>query len=167
MTKLIFLLAALATPAAAQFQNIPALQARVVAALGAGVGEPGGPADPIDMRLKLQPCPQPVQIDPPAMGAIALRCPAVGWRIRVPLQRFGGSGGMNSGFVQAVVRRGDPVDLIAGSGGFSVSVSAIAQEDGAPGARIRVKTDGGGKPQGQILFAEVVDAGRVKLPGFN
>jgi flagella basal body P-ring formation protein FlgA len=62
-----------------------------------------------------------------------------------------------------VVRRGDPVDLIAETNGFSVSVSAIAQEDGAPGSRIRVKA----ADQKSPIFAEVIEAGRVRLPGFK
>jgi flagella basal body P-ring formation protein FlgA len=168
---------ALSAPvAAAPFQNLDALESRLINALGAGVGEPGGLAGPIDRRMKLATCPQPVAIDPPALGAVALRCPALGWRIRVPLQRLqGASGGGTAASYSAmapmkaepVVRRGDPVDLIADTGGFSVSVTATAQEDGAPGARIRVKTDRDGRPQGQIIFAEVIESGRVKLPGFN
>jgi flagella basal body P-ring formation protein FlgA len=173
-------LLAIASPAAAvpPFQNLDALEARLINALGAGIGEPGGPASPIDRRMKLATCAQSVTIDPPALGAVALRCPAIGWRIRVPIQRLQPSGGGSSsgGYgqpIQApvkeapVVRRGDPVDLVADTGGFSVSVSATAQEDGSPGARIRVKTQQDGRPQGQIIFAEVVDVGRVKLPGFN
>ena len=64
---------------------------------------------------------------------------------------------------EAVVRRGDPVDLIAETNGFSVSVAAIAQEDGSAGSRIRVKAEGQNNP----IFAEVIEAGRVKLPGFK
>jgi flagellar basal body P-ring formation protein FlgA len=157
-----------APAAAAPFQNIDALEARVVGALGAGIGEPGGPAAPIDRRLKLAQCPATVAIDPPVMGAIALRCPGAGWRIRVPLARLGGAQ-VAQGYgaapvkAEAVVKRGDPVDLVAEQAGFSVSVTAIAQEDGAPGSRIRVKTDGA---KG-IVFAEVLDAGLVRLPGFK
>lgn len=169
------LLALSASPAAAApFQDLDALEQRLVNALGAGVGDPGGLAAPIDRRMKLATCPQPVAIDPPALGAVALRCPAIGWRIRVPLQRLQGvavaaAPGTPQAPVRAapVVRRGDPVDLIAETGGFSVSVTATAQEDGVPGARIRVKTQADGNPQGQILFAEVIEPGRVKLPGFN
>ena len=156
----------LATPAiAAPFQNIDALEMRLIGALGAGIGEPGGPMAPIDRRLKLAACPQNVAIDPPAMGAIALRC-GTNWRIRVPLARLAAAYPQATAMsvrVEPVVRRGDPVDLVADSQGFSVSVSAIAQEDGAPGSRIRVKTDGKSQP----MFAEVVDAGLVKLPGFK
>jgi flagella basal body P-ring formation protein FlgA len=164
------LLALLAAPAAAAvpFQNIDALEARLVNALGAGIGEPGGPATAIDRRLKLATCPGSVQIDPPAMGAIALRCPAANWRIRVPLARLGGiqnvsMNGMASAKGATVIRRGDPVDLIAETDGFSVSVAGVAQEDGAPGGRIRIKADGQNNP----IFAEVIEAGRVRLPGFK
>jgi flagella basal body P-ring formation protein FlgA len=170
MMRALPLLALLAAPAmAAPFQNIDALEARLVNALGAGIGEPGGPATPIDRRLKLAACPTTVQIDPPVMGAVALRCPAANWRIRVPIARLSGSGPASTTGAGAaakadpVVRRGDPVDLVAESNGFSVSVSAVAQEDGAPGSRIRVKADGKNGP----IFAEVVDAGRVRLPGFK
>jgi flagella basal body P-ring formation protein FlgA len=167
-TPTLLLLALTATPALAEpFQNIPALEARVIGALGANIGEPGGPAAPIDRRLKLAACPANVAIDPPQMGAIALRCPAAGWRIRVPLARLGGMV-QQAGYTapvkaDPVVRRGDSVDLVAESVGFSVSVSGVAQEDGAPGTRIRVKTDA----KNSIVFAEVIDAGRVRLPGFK
>ncbi|HWI87259.1 MAG TPA: flagella basal body P-ring formation protein FlgA [Sphingomonas sp.] len=163
---LIILLAAPAA-VAAPFQNIDALEARLVNALGAGIGEPGGPATQIDRRLKLAACPGSVQIDPPVMGAVALRCPAANWRIRVPIARLGGMRQSASSGpamkAEPVVRRGDPVDLVAETSGFSVSVSGIAQDDGAPGSRIRIKADGRNTP----IFAEVIDAGRVRLPGFK
>jgi flagella basal body P-ring formation protein FlgA len=171
MMRALPLLALLAAPAAAatpQFQNIDALEARLINALGAGIGEPGGPATRIDRRLKLAACPATVEIDPPVMGAVALRCKPLNWRIRVPLARLGNAQNVAMGSVmgmrgEVVVRRGDPVDLIAEADGFSVSVSAIAQEDGAPGSRIRIKADGQNSP----IFAEVVEAGRVRLPGFK
>ena len=169
MMRALPLLALLAAPAAAApFQNIDALETRLINALGAGIGEPGGPASAIDRRLKLAVCPGTVQIDPPAMGAVALRCTAANWRIRVPIARLGngsnaGTTGAASVKAEPVIRRGDPVDLVAETNGFSVSVSAVAQEDGAPGSRIRVKADG----KNNTLFAEVIDAGRVKLPGFK
>lgn len=166
--RALFVIALIAAPAAAApFQNIDALEERLVNALGAGIGEPGGPATPIDRRLKLAICPGSVQIDPPAMGAVALRCVAANWRIRVPLARLGSNQNMAMGSMavkaEPVVRRGDPVDLVAETSGFSVSVSGIAQEDGAPGSRIRIKADGQKGP----IFAEVLDAGRVRLPGFK
>lgn len=146
----------------AAFENIDRLEARVVAALDADIGVPGGPATPIDRRLKLARCPSPATIDPPALGAVAIRCEAVGWRIRVPLMRLAAA---PAAAVKAelVIRKGDPVELYVETGGFSVSTEAIAQEDGAMGDRIRVKSD----PKAPIMIAEVVDGGRVRLPGYK
>ena len=160
--------ALLATPAlAAPFEDLDRLERRLLTALDAGIGQPGGPVAPIDRRLKLAACPQPVAIDPPALGAVALRCAATGWRIRVPLVRLSGLTATTAGIApvreEPVVRRGDPVELVAGTRGFSVSASAIAQEDGAPGSRIRVKAD----PKQPPVFAEVIGAGRVRLPGYQ
>jgi len=167
MRHLILLMGLLPSAALAQgaVENIDALERRLLIALDAGIGEPGGPAAPIDRRLKLTPCPTRAEIDPPALGAIALRCPAVGWRIRVPLVRAGmGTGQSYSAKAAPVIRRGDSVELRAGGGSFQVTAEAVAQEDGAPGDRIRIKTD---PKAGQTLFAEVVDAGIVRLPGFK
>ena len=167
MTPLLFL-AMLAAPA---FQNLDAVERAVVIAAGADIGAPGGPVTAIDRRLKLAACPQ-VTADPPFQNAITVRCPAIGWRLRVPLTRGAQAAAdapvQNAGHArpvkaEPVIRRGDPVDLQAGSGAFVVSTEAIAQEDGAPGARIRVKTEG----RNGVILAEVVDFGRVRLPGFN
>ena len=102
-------------------------------ALGADIGEPGGPTVPLDRRLKLAACPSDVLIDPPVLGAATLRCAEIGWRIRVPLVRggkplpAGGNGlpataaGRTQPRAAPVIRRGDPVDLVAGDSGFAVS----------------------------------------------
>ena len=167
MIRVLPLIALLSAPvAAAPFQNIDALEMRLVNALGAGIGEPGGPATPIDRRLKLAACPGSVQIDPPVMGAVALRCAAANWRIRVPIARLAGTQTSPMAALakaEPVIRRGDPVDLMAETDGFSVSVSGTAQEDGVPGSRIRIKTDA----QKNVVFAEVIGAGRARLPGFK
>ena len=146
----------------AAFENLDRLEARVVAALDADIGTPGGPVAPIDRRLKLARCPLPATIDPPALGAVAIRCEAIGWRIRVPLQHVATAAAAP---VKAapVVRKGDPVQLSVDSGSFSVTTEAVAQEDGAPGDRIRVKSD----PKAPVMIAEVVDAGQVRLPGYK
>lgn len=146
----------------AAFENIDRLEARVVAALDADIGVPGGPSAPIDRRLKLTRCPTAATIDPPALGAVAIRCEAVGWRIRVPLMRFA-TAPAAAVKAQPVIRKGDPVELFVETGGFSVSTEAIAQEDGAMGDRIRVKSD----PKAPIMIAEIVDGGRVRLPGYK
>lgn len=171
-----FALLLLPVPAqAAGLQNLDALERKLVIALGADIGAPGGPTVPLDRRLKLAACPSEVAIDPPALGAATLRCAEIGWRIRVPLVRGGnavpaGGNGLPSRSAAPtamraapVIRRGDPVDLVAGDPGFSVTSQVIAEQDGAPGDRIRVRGDRAKPP----IMAEVVDAATVRLPGFK
>lgn len=156
---------AAATPAFGQaFENLEMLENRVSAALGAGVGEPGGPVRPIDRRLRLMPCPTPAEIDPPAMGAVAIRCETRGWRIRVPLVAGAlAAPGAAQARAAPIVRRGDQVQVVALAASFSVSTLGIAEQDGAPGERIRVRTERRATP----FVGEVLPDGRVALPGFN
>ena len=42
---------------------------------------------------------------------------------------------------EPVVRRGDQIELVAIANGFTVSTLAMADQDGAPGDRIRVRTE--------------------------
>ena len=168
--RLLLLSAAVAAPAAAQsFENLTELDSRIAAALGAGIGEPGGAVQPVDRRLRLAPCPEPAQIAAPAMGAVSIRCPALGWRIRVPLvaapsQAQGAAAPAPAAArAEPVVRRGDQIQLVAISNGFTVSTLAVADQDGAPGDRIRVRTEHRTSP----IIGLVLDDGRVALPGFN
>jgi flagellar basal body P-ring formation protein FlgA len=154
------------TAAQAQsFQDIADLEIQVQAALGAGIGEPGGPAQPIDRRLKLKPCPEPATIDPPALGAVAVRCQSLGWRIRVPLTRGAGQTFTAAGPIKAepVIRKGDQVELTASSGSFTVSTVAVAEQDGAPGERIRVRAEA----KKAVVIGIVTEDGRVSMPGFK
>lgn len=152
------------TAAQAQgFENLDALEMRVFAALGASIGEPGGPVRPIDRRLKLRPCPQPAEVQAPALGAVTLHCEPLGWRIRVPLVRAAATLTPASAKAEPIIRKGDQVELTAGSGGFSVSTIAAAEQDGAPGDRIRVRSEG---KKGAVIGI-VTEDGRVSLPGFN
>jgi len=152
------------------FEDLARLEGRLVGALDADVGQPGGPANHIDSRLKLKPCPAPVTIDPPALGAVALRCEPLGWRIRVPLTRSATTGASVAQAAASpaqplsspVIKRGDPVELAASSNGFTVTTEAVAQEDGRLGGRIRVRPG----DKGAIVIGEVVDAGRVRVTSF-
>ena len=170
--RLLWLAAAFAAPAAAQsFENLEMLDSRIAAALGAGIGEPGGAASPVDRRLRLAACPQPVEIAEPAMGAVTVRCQPLGWRIRVPLTG-GGQASAQAGNAPAAaavaraaptIRRGDQIQLVAISNGFTVSTLAVADQDGGPGDRIRVRTEHRTAP----VIGQVLADGRVALPGFN
>ncbi len=157
-------------PAQAQgFENLEMLDNRVAAALGANIGEPGGATTPIDRRLRLQACPQPVEIGEPIAGALAVRCAPLGWRIRVSVVGAPHAPPTMSGSSRAqarpapVVRRGDQIELIAIASGFTVSTLAVAEQDGAPGDRIRVRTERRNAP----VIGQVLEDGRVALPGFN
>ena len=158
------LMALTAGPAAAQaprFEDITGLETLVVARLGAGIAQAGGPVAPIDRRLKLAACPDTPVIEGPAMGAAVVRCAALGWRIRVPLRADAAAFAPQR--TATLVRKGDPVELVAGGASFTVSTQMIADEDGAQGQLIRVRADRRSDP----IVARVVDMGVVSAPGFN
>ena len=145
------------------FEDISMLEMRLTASLGAGVGAPGGPSRPIDRRLKLAPCPQPASFEPPALGAATIRCEPIGWRIRVPLVRIAAAAQPAGEKAEPIVRKGDQVELTASSGSFTVSTVAVAEQDGARGDRIRVRSEG---RKGAVIGV-VTEDGRVSLPGFK
>lgn len=172
---------ATAQPAWAQqkFENLDRIDSLVAMTVGANLGEPGGPVAPVDRRLKLAACPSTPAVDGPLFGAAIVKCDALGWRIRVPL--VAGASAAASGPVpraaapnrftpaarpvptENVVKRGDPVQLMAGNAAFSVSRVMIADEDGAVGETIRVREDKKSAP----IFAQVVEMGLVRIPGFK
>ncbi|KKC25333.1 hypothetical protein WP12_14645 [Sphingomonas sp. SRS2] len=169
-------LALSATPLLAQralppAQDLDQLEQIVVTTLGADIGQPGGPMAPIDRRMRLAACPIGIQVDPPTLGAVTVRCTTAGWRLRVPLARVDmvsanraqPNGGRPAPMARADIRKGDPVQLIAQGQSYSISVDAMAMEDANIGGRIRVSA--ASKPG--TLFAEVIDMGRVRLIGFK
>lgn len=171
LALLLLALLAVPLPALAQgFENLELLDSRVAAALGANIGEPGGATTPIDRRLRLQACPQPVEIGEPVAGALAVRCAPLGWRIRVSIvpsgearQATASAAPVRQERTQPVIRRGDQIELVAIASGFTVSTLATADQDGAPGDRIRVRTQSRTAP----VIGQVLPDGRVALPGFN
>ena len=151
-----------AAPVAAQgFQDLTQLEARVTAALGAEIGQPGGPIQPIDRRLKLAACPVPVTVEAPVLSAATVRCEPLGWRIRVPVLSTGAAAKVAK--AEPVIRKGDQVEVTAVGVSFSVSTLGVAEQDGAPGDRIRVRSERKGGP----IIGEVTSDGRVLLAGFK
>ncbi|PSJ39984.1 flagellar protein [Sphingomonas deserti] len=138
---------------------------RVAAALGAPIGAPGGAVRGIDRRLKLAACPAPVTIEPPAMAAATVRCDPLGWRIRVPLVMPATALATRAAAEkpEPIIRKGDQVELTAASACFSVSTIGIAEQDGAAGDRIRIRSDRKGPP----VIGIVGEDGSVSLPGFK
>lgn len=145
------------------FEDIGMLEMRLTSALGASIGEPGGPTRPIDRRLKLAPCPQPATFAAPNLGAATILCEPLGWRIRVPVIPSTKVAEAAAAKEEPIIRKGDQVELTASAGSFTVSTVAVAEQDGAPGARIRVRSEG---KKGAVIGV-VMDDGRVSLPGFK
>lgn len=134
---------------AQQFEDLDALDSRVASALG------GKKARPIDRRLKLVRCPEPVVLDVTSAASVALRCNSVGWRIRVPTEQ--GSGPVNVG--EILVRRGEMVEIRIKGMDFEIGTTGLANEDGYRGERIIVKTSTGGAG----ITATVVEQGVVYI----
>lgn len=131
---------------------------------GARLGEPGGPVAPIDRRLRLTSCGSSPEFSwrTDARDAIVIRCAEPkGWRIFVAVKA-----GLQTASLpvkaEPVIRRGDPVMLVAEQGGFSVSADGTAMSDAAPGARVSIKMEGAKSP----VQAIAVEAGKATLPGW-
>jgi len=170
------LLGLLSLPALASaqqgFESLDKLDELVSITVGASLGEPGGPAAPLDRRLRLKPCPTTPKVEGPVFGAAIVSCAETGWRLRVPLVAVpGATTAMTANGVaraavaqqaptEKVVRKGDPVELIAGSDVFSVSRLMIADQDGAIGDLISVRQD----PKSARVSARIERAGRVRAP---
>ena len=165
---------AIAAPASAAagadgFENLDKLEGRLVGALDADVGKPGGPAAHIDRRLKLQPCPTPVTIDPPALGAVALRCEPLGWRIRIPLTHGGHGAPARPSCPWRLPRR---PSRWRSSAAIRWSSPPRATASPSPPRRSRRKMAGlagasaFAPEKGSIIIGEVVDIGRVRVTSF-
>lgn len=131
---------------------------------GARLGEPGGPVAPIDRRLRLSGCESSPEFSwhSDARDAIVIRCPDhKGWRIFVAV-KAAPTAVAASAKAEPVIRRGDPITLVAGSEGFSVSADGTAMADAAPGARLQVKVEGAKT----LVQAIAVEAGKATLPGW-
>ncbi len=138
-------------------EDLAALDARVADVTGVPMGQPGGAAGKLDVRMRLARCPERAVIDAPQMDAVAIRCPSVGWRIRVPL--VAASRRLPDAAAAPLVRRGDVVELIYEGEGFAATAPGTAMDDGAAGATIRVKTLTAAAP----VTAMVSSTGEVRI----
>lgn len=123
MLSVLFLLATAPT----QFEQLEALDQNIARYAD---------AEPIDKRLKLAQCPQFPIIAPPVDGVVIVRCPALGWRIRVPVRTL--SGADNN--ARIVIRKGDRIECVTEGMGFAVSAQMIALDDAGIGQSLRVKS---------------------------
>lgn len=162
----------LPAPAVAQaLQNLGEIDILVAATMGAEVGQPGGAKTLVDRRLKLKACPVALEVTGPDMGAAAVRCPSLGWRIRVPLDLAAEPGQAiasraaqqrtQAGLGQAAVKRGEPILLTVDRPMFSLSRVMIADKDGRVGEVIPVRDE----PKGKPIFVRIVEPGRATILG--
>jgi flagellar basal body P-ring formation protein FlgA len=93
-------------------------------------------AEATDKRLKLAECPDDPVIAPAIGGTVVVRCPALGWRLRVPVKAPAAA--PEAGDI--IVRKGELVECVSGGPGFAVSVMMIALDDAGAGQAVRVKS---------------------------
>jgi flagellar basal body P-ring formation protein FlgA len=118
----------LAAAASASFEDLEILDDRILAV--------APDASAIDKRLKLAECPDDPIIAPAIGGTVVVRCPALGWRLRVPVKAPAAA----SETGEIIVRKGEMVECVSGGPGFSVSVMMIALDDAGAGQAVRVKS---------------------------
>ena len=124
MHHLLFIVAAVS----GGFEDLKALDNRISAV--------APQAEQIDKRLKLAQCPDAPIVVPPAGGAVIVRCPAVGCRLRVPVKAS-----LNQAAIsEIVIHKGEMVECVSDGQGFAVSTTMIALEDAAVGQPVRVKS---------------------------
>ena len=140
-----------AATAGSSYQDLDALDARIRASIPAS-----GTAIPIDRRIKLAPCPDEPEISGPVAGAVAVRCLALGWKIRVAVMDASAAGTIAA---PLLVHRGDAIEIVAQGPGYSVTSVGTALEEGPAGASIRVKIPTSPSP----LAAVVARAGVASI----
>jgi flagellar basal body P-ring formation protein FlgA len=93
-------------------------------------------AEATDKRLKLAECPDDPIITPAVGGSVIVRCPALGWRLHVPVKTQ--ETPAETGDI--IIRKGDLVECVSGGPGFAVSTMMVALGDAAAGQPVRVKS---------------------------
>lgn len=151
------LLGAAPAAVAAPFADPALIDAAVAQFTGAPLGTAGGAAQPVDRRLRLNACTNPLSVGwyGGRRDTVLVQCPDVGsWRLFVPLLQVAGAA------EAPAVLRGEAVTIAVSGPGFSVSQPGEALDGGAVGAWIRVKAAGNG---GQAMRARIVRPGLVEV----
>ena len=159
-----------ASPVAAQnFQSTTLIDKAVAGFTGHAIGESGGARTAVDTRLKLAACPM-VSLNWRTDGhdSVVVTCTDPQWRIFVPVMMPASpapaatpAAAVVAAKAPIVIKRGDPVTVVAGDGGFSVTRDGIATTDAAAGARVLVRVQDGKPP----IQAIAVEPGKAMIPG--
>ena len=160
-----------ASPVAAQsFQSTTLIDKAVAGFTGHAVGESGGARTPVDTRLKLAVCPM-VSLNwrTDSHDSVVVTCTDPQWRIFVPVMMPATPAPtatpvavpVVAAKAPIVIKRGDPVTVVAGDGGFSVTRDGVATTDAAAGARVLIRVQDGKPP----IQAIAVEPGKAVIPG--
>jgi len=174
MTRTPFFIALMlaASPAAAQnFQSTALIDKAVAGFTGHAIGESGGARTAVDTRLKLAACPM-VSLNwrTDSHDSVVVTCTDPQWRIFVPVMMPArpvpaatpaAAAPVVAAKAAIVIKRGDPVTVVAGDGGFSVTRDGIATTDAAAGARVLIRVQDGKPP----IQAVAVEPGKAMIPG--
>ncbi len=154
---------------AAPFEDLDAID-RQASAAAAAIGRT---AQPVDRRLHLARCENGAVVEAAGADALAVRCAAAGWRLRVRLtDERGATGSVKALAAVPVLRRGEPVTIRATGSGFVVETVGIASDDGALGATIRARIDDGkagqaGKAGGAMISGVVTGPREITTGPLN
>jgi len=178
MTRILSFVALMltASPAAAQnFQSTTLIDKAVAGFTGHAIGEAGGARTAVDTRLKLAACPM-VSLNwrTDSHDSVVVTCTDPQWRVFVPVMMPArpappapaATSAPTAAPVAAakaaiVIKRGDPVTVVAGDGAFSVTRDGIATTDAAAGARVLIRVQDGKPP----IQAIAVEPGKAMIPG--
>lgn len=133
-------LAMIPAGASAASADPAAIDAAVAGFTGAGIGEPGGARLPVDRRLRLASCAEPLSLEWHGSGraTVLVRCPvAGGWRLYVPVEA-----GPGAAAAAPIITRGESVAIAVRGRGFTLTRQGQALEGGAAGDWIRVRPAG-------------------------
>lgn len=142
---------------AAAFADPATIDFAVAQFTGVPMGRPGGAAQPVDRRMKLNACANPLSVGwyGARRDTVLVQCPDTGsWRLFVPVLMSGGAG------EPPAVLRGEAVTIAVSGPGFSVSQPGEALDGGSVGTWIRVKAAAGGA---QPVRARIVRPGLVMV----
>lgn len=156
-------LAFAATSAAAgSFADLDAIDRAVAGFTGAPIGTVGGATVPVDKRLRLQPCYNPLALSwrTTRRESVVVQCPdAGGWRLFVPVRQD-----TPAAAAGPAVNRGDAIAVAVQGDGFTVSQPGEAMETGAVGDWIRVRLASAPRASADQMRAQIVRPGLVTLP---
>lgn len=151
----------IALVSAAPLADLAAIDLRVAAFTGAGIGEEGGARTPVDRRLRLAACRAPLALSwrTEARDSVLVQCPdAGGWRLFVPVVQSAQASALPD-----AVHVGDSVAIAVKGQGFTVSQPGEAMESGAVGEWIRVRPATADRRKREDLRARILRPGVVML----